>query len=354
MNPPPTKPNRLLVVLPSWVGDMVMATPALRLLRDTLPGATIGALARPNTDELLADSDLVDHLHVDHAKGMAGPKRVALRVRPQKYDTALLLANSFSSALVARLASIPRRVGYDRDRRGLLLTQRLTAPRRPDGEFAIVAACDYYYRAARSLLDGTDPGPGSTPSTIRMELDINRPQRAAANNIIVRAGFGSDEPFAILNVGGNNPEKRWPAERFAQLADHLSEQHNLRVFINGSPAETALCAQVASFARTAPIALPPFGVTLGSLKGLVDRASIMVTNDTGPRHIAAALGTPVVSLFGPTDPRWTTVPAPAGEVILVADPTLSSSETANDHPDRCRIDRIEFEAVARAADGLLA
>ena len=354
MTSPPPKPKRLLIVLPSWVGDLVMATPALRLLRDSLPDATIGVLAKSAADELLDGSDLADQVHVEQAKGMMGPKRVALRIRPQRYDTALLMPNSFSSALVVRLASIPRRVGYDRDRRGPLLTQKLTAPRRPDGEFAIIAACEYYYRAARALLDGTDPGPGSTPSTIRMELGISRPQRAAAQNIIVRAGFGSDERFAILNVGGNKAEKRWPPDRFAQLADHLSRHSGMRVFINGSPAETTLCARVASLATTSPIALPPFRVTLGSLKGLVERASIMVTNDTGPRHIAAALGTPVVSLFGPTDHRWTTVPAPAGETILVADPALDPSETANDHPDRCRIDRIELAGVIEAADGLLA
>lgn len=331
-----------------------MATPVLRLLRESLPDTTIGVLVRPNTEELLAGSSLVDEIHVEHAKGLTGPKRVAIRLRPQRYDAALLLANSFSSALVVRLASIPRRVGYDRDKRGALLTQRLTAPRRPDGDFAIIAACDYYYRAGRALLDGSDPGPRSTPSDIRMELEISRPQRTAAQNIIVRAGFGSDEPVAILNIGGNKIEKRWPPERFAQLADYLNREHKMRVLINGSPAESALCAHVASLATTSPIALPPFGVTLGSLKGLVQHASIMITNDTGPRHIAAALGTPVVSLFGPTDHRWTTVPAPAGEKILVADPTLDPSETADDHPERCRIDRIEFIDVIEAAQSLLA
>ena len=280
---------RLLVVLPSWVGDLVMATPALRLLRNSLPGALIGVLARPSTDELLAGSDLIDQIHVDRAHGMMGPKRVATRIRPQRYDTALLLTNSFSSALVTRLAFIPRRVGYDRDRRGMLLTQKLTAPRRADGKWEIVAACEYYYRAARALLDGTDPGPGRTPADIRMELEISRPQEAAAHSILTRAGISSGSPIAILNPGGNKPEKRWPPDRFAAVADYLAREHGMRVLINGSPGETALVAKIASMTQTTAITLPPFGVTLGSLKELIRRASLLVSNDTGPRHIAAAL-----------------------------------------------------------------
>jgi heptosyltransferase-2 len=116
----------------------------------------------------------------------------------------------------------------------------------------------------------------------------------------------------------------------------------------------------------APAALPvasiaELGVTIGSLKGVVKRASIMLTNDTGPRHIAAAFGIPTVTLFGPTDPRWTTLAdsahlssgAKARELFIVADPTLPPSEVADDHPERCRIDRIELTDVIAALDRLL-
>lgn len=353
MASPTVNPARLLVVLPSWVGDFVMATPALRLLRTALPGSLIGVLARTTIDELLADSDLFDQIHLDRPHGMMGPKRVASRIRPQRYDTALLLTNSFSTALTTRLAFIPRRIGYDRDRRGFLLSQKLTPERRADGAFEIVPACEYYYRAARALLEGTDRGPIGLPPDARMELTISRPQHAAAESILVRAGIGSDQRVAILNPGGNKPGKRWPADRFAALADHLAERHGLKVLINGSPAEASLTAHVAATARTTAIALPPFGVTLGSLKALIKHASIVVSNDTGPRHIAAALGTPVVTLFGPTDSRWTTIPAPAGEEVLVADATLGPLESADDHPERCRIDRIDLSAVTAAADRLL-
>jgi len=99
--------------------------------------------------------------------------------------------------------------------------------------------------------------------------------------------------------------------------------------------------------------LPGLGVTLGSLKALVRRCAVMVTNDTGPRHIAAALNVPTVALFGPTDPRWTTLPPGTPEVRIVADPTLPDDEVADDHPERCRIDRIEIGRVIDAVERAL-
>ncbi|MEL6795413.1 MAG: glycosyltransferase family 9 protein, partial [Planctomycetota bacterium] len=101
--------------------------------------------------------------------------------------------------------------------------------------------------------------------------------------------------------------------------------------------------------------LPAIGGTLGGLKALVRRAALMVTNDTGPRHFAAAMGTPLVTLFGPTDHRWTTIPTRPGgpEMILTADPGLPATESANDHPERCRVDRISFERVREAVDRVL-
>ncbi len=426
-DPPPAVPlpTRLLVVVPSWVGDAVMATPALQVLRGAMPGAFIGALARPGIDELLAGTtmppstptstgaSLIDHWHVERASGVMGPKHVAARVRPMRYDAALLLTNSFSTALVTRLAFIPRRVGYDRDARGLLLTDRIAAERVGGGAsswvpeslraFKPVPAVAYYLHAARWLLGTRDAvAPASDPP---LRLGTTPAQDVAATALLARAGL-SDRAFALLNPGGNNPAKRWPVDRFALLAAHLWREHGLAIAINGSPAEAPLVAQIAAGARSHAVPadaiaeLPTLGVTLGALKGAVRAAKVMVTNDTGPRHLAAALGTPCVSLFGPTDHRWTTLsdsvqwggtgvppvsaasaesgvpkefpiaqnaritggtPVPPmqipREIFMLADPTMPADQTADDHPERCRIDRIEFSGgggVAAAVDALLA
>lgn len=363
---------RVLVILPSWIGDAVMATPALRMLRDALPGALIGALARPGIDALLDGAGLVDDLHVARPTGVLGPKHIAAKLRPRRYDTALLLTGSFSTALVARIAGIPGRIGYDRDARGFLLTRRLLPPRTPRGGWAIVPACSYYAHAVRALLEPSGPAALAAPPLdhpthaalglpphARLRLGLTERDHAEAQALRDRAGLSAGEPFALLNPGGNNPAKRWPAERFAALAERLGRAHGLRVLVNGSPDEAELCATIADAGGPGCLSLPAHGGTMRTLKVLASGARLMVTNDTGPRHIAAAFGTPLVSLFGPTDPRWTTLPSdhpandPRGEQIIVADPTLPPALSANDHPERCAIDRLELQRVIEAAEAAL-
>ena len=355
---PPDRPLRLLVVCPSWVGDVVMATPVLRLLRRELPGAFIGGLVRPGCDQILGGTGFFDELHVERASGVMGPKHVAGKIRPRRYDTALLLTNSFSSALISRVAGIPRRFGYDRDGRGLLLTHKLKPERRADGSWAVVPAVDYYWRLATHMLSAFDlraQADDALPEGEHLELATTEDEERAAHEILTRAHVRG--PFVILNPGGNNPAKRWPTDRFARLADHLVHHPAgpFAVLANGSPDEAELVREIADAAESPIVALPGSGNTLGSLKALVRRAALMVTNDTGPRHLAVAFGTPVVSLFGPTDHRWTTVPTRPGapESILTADPTLPDDQLANDDPDRNRIDRITFERVRDAVDGVL-
>ncbi len=365
-----------------------MATPALRLIRESVPGALIGALLRPGMDELLTGSDLVDQIHVDRARGVMGPKLVASRLRQHRYDTCLLLTNSFSTALIARLAFIRRRIGYDRDGRGLLLTDRLEAPRRarPQRGFAPVPAVEYYLRAAHVLIgnekaggDHRDGGPHCTLQTTRLELPVTPEQAAAGETILQEAGLAGGRPYVILNPGANNEAKRWPAQGFATVGAVLASEFGMGVLVNGSPGERDLARRIAEDVRARlaepggpdsmsqarrnpppPVAvLPDLGITIGALKEVARRAALMVTNDTGPRHIAAAFGVPRVVLFGPTDPRWTTLPAepPLGgptdpvkrEIGLTAAPDLPPAEVADDHPDRCRIDQIPVETVLDAA-----
>ncbi|MEQ9616572.1 MAG: glycosyltransferase family 9 protein [Phycisphaerales bacterium] len=362
--PRPTrrKPARLLVVLPSWVGDAVMATPTLRVLREYLPGAFIGALARPGIDELLTGTSYFDELHVDRAMGVMGPKRVAGKVRPRRYETALLLTNSFSTALITRLSGIEDRIGYDRDGRGLLLTDRVPAMRRRDvvpfsrsetdpSAWAPVPACDYYYALAERLLAscGLTPGPMGP-----MELVVTEADELTARSVLADAGVPEGARRVVLNPGGNDTAKRWPAERYAALADYLAKHHGVRVLVNGAPGERGLVREIidscAESEKTHDLASA--GVTLGALKAIVRDAALMVTNDTGPRHIAAAVGTPVITLFGPTDPRWTTIPF-KDELVMRANPELPEEEVADDHPETCRIEQIKLGDVVAGANALL-
>jgi heptosyltransferase-2 len=287
---------------------------------------------------------------------------MAARLRARRFDAALILPNSFSSALIAALTRAPVRIGYARDARAPLLTHPLHAPRRRDlapfsesrtnpGAWAPVPALDYYHAIAARFLDTLRiPAPPPGP----LELATTPSEERAASELLLRAGLDPeserDAPLVLLNPGGNDPAKRWPIDRFAAVADALARDHRARILISGSPAEAPLTAALrdrcADPHRT--LNLGPLGLTLGSLKAVLRRCDLMITNDTGPRHIAAAFGVPVITLFGPTDHRWTTIPH-ALESIVLADPTLPAPEIANDHPARCAIDRIAAsEVLARA------
>ena len=181
------------------------------------------------------------------------------------------------------------------------------------------------------------------------QLFVTDAAAQAAENLLE----GVNRPFALLNPGASKIAKRWPAGRFAQLADHLHREVEFDVVMTGSPGESELLAEIAA-AATVPITnLAARGVTLSSLKAVAARASVMITNDTGPRHIAAALGTPLVTLFGPTDPRWTTLPD-VSEHRVVAEPFLLEELVADDHPKACDIERIRVGDVLHAVQALLA
>lgn len=366
--------RRLLVICPSWVGDAAMATPALSLLRERMPGAFIGALARPGIDQVYEGSPWFDEVHVDRAAGMMGPKFAANKIRARNYEAALLLSNSLRTAITARLAGIPCRVGYDRDGRGLLLSQRLHAPR-AGRAWAVVPAVTYYWHGATRLLHPELPAAldADAPLPDRpMRLGVSPGQESEARAALVRLltphgppaelTQGSPlirEPVVFLCPGGNDPAKRWPAERFADLASRIVLHTPAVIVITGSPAEADLTATIVREAlkQGAPpdrvIDLAAAGLSLGGVKAALAGASLLISNDTGPRHLAASLGVPLVSLFGPTDRRWARIVGIAPEVEVLADPALPPDQSANDHPERCAMTRIEPERAWEAARHLL-
>lgn len=369
---PTTPPLRLLVVLPKWVGDCTMATPSLRLIRRAFPGIFIGALARPGLEPVFAGSDFFDEIHVERGSGVMGYKHVAAKLRPRRYDTAILLPNSFSTALITRLAGIPRRIGFDRDARGLLLTHRIAPLPGPGGRHGIVSYVDYVYTLVRRLLlplsnnapalgfDAAlpphDAGYLKLPPAHYMELATTAQEEEQARSILERAGLRDAEPLALLTPGGNNIHKRWPAERFAALAQRLVDAHGFKVAITGAPNELDLVERVARDSGRDCILLPKLGLSLGALKPVLKRSTLSIANDTGPRHMAAALAVPLLTFFGPNDYRWATVPTYPGapELMLWPKTNLPESEIANDHPELSRIDRIPLEEGLAALDRLVA
>ncbi len=346
------EPNRLLVVLPNWVGDLVLATPALRAFRQRFSTSHIAFLVRPHLADILSGGDWMDEVirwpsrrHQARSQQRRGFLGLAARLRDKRFDCAVLLTNSFKSALLARLAAIPRRVGYDRDGRGLLLTDRLL-PERANGKYVPIPMTRYYNAVARYM--------GSRECPPELELFTTPKDEAGADQALASAGVEPDRPIVVLNPAASfGPAKCWLPDRFAQVADGLAERHNAAVFISCGPREISAARQVAGSMKHRGIVLDQPVMPLGPMKALIRRASLLVTNDTGPRHFAKAFGTPVVTVFGPTDPRWTELDFAAErkhQVKVHCGPCMKRT-CPLDH--RC-MTRIPSEAVLASAEELLA
>lgn len=290
--------ERLLVVLPTWFGDILMATPTLRALKRLWPDTNLSVLVRENLTELVEGLPCIDEVVPMMKKGKgASAFRLANRLGKLKYDTAILLPNSFRSAALVSMAGIPRRIGYERDGRGVLLTDKLI-PRREGRQFLPVPTLDYYLSIVHYLGGEAYDGDQLMEVATRPEDD----KRAAS----LLAG-AKGRPVVLLNPGAQKEFKRWPAERFAQLAARCSNELGCAVAVTGSPDERDVLARVTGAATTTIIDLPKAGMNVRLLKSVTKQCALMVTNDTGPRHLAAACDTPLVTLFGPTTPEWTEI-----------------------------------------------
>jgi len=290
--------ERLLVVMPTWFGDCLMATPTLRALRGLWPEAHLAVLIRASLRELVEGLPNTDQTVTMPSKGRGSSVfSVARQLRKLKFDAAVLLPNSFRSASLVSMAGIPRRIGYDRDGRGVLLTDRLI-PRREGRKFVPVPTLDYYLSIAHYL--GAEPTEGDHLMEVATRPEDD--QRAAELLAIAKG-----RPVVLMNPGAQKHFKRWPAERFAQLASRCVNELGCAVAVTGSPDEREVLARVTGAATTAIIDLPKAGMNVRLLKSVTKLCAVMVTNDTGPRHLAAACGTPVVTLFGPTTPDWTQI-----------------------------------------------
>lgn len=289
-------PRHILIFIPNWVGDVVMATAALAAIRRRFEKAHIVHVMRPYVADVLAGADLANEQRFWPQRGTNQSTLSLVRdLRSRQADIAVLLTNSFRSAAVAWLAGARRRVGYARDGRSWLLTDRLE-PKRADGDFVPVPALDYYNDLARHI--------GCEDVSDQLVLATTPDDEAAVDRRLQhRNGSG---PLIVMNPGAHfGSAKCWPAEYYAHLADELVERYDARVVASLAPKESQIAQDITRSVRH-PIDVivdPPLG--LGPLKALVRRADLLITNDTGPRHFAAAFDVPVVTIFGSSDPAWT-------------------------------------------------
>jgi heptosyltransferase-2 len=292
---------RLGVFVPNWVGDVVMATPAIRGLRKLAGEGELIGIMRPYVAEVLSGTSWFDRT-VCYAKGNRDPKLAWPQVRHQlaspRLDMAVLLTNSLRTAWMAWQSGALQRIGTAGNLRGGLLTTKVYPPRQGFKRLRLPAIDGYLQvaQAAGAAIDGP-----------HLELATTPAEEQLADYTWKRLGLSAGKPLAVLNTGGAfGAAKDWPAIHFTQLARRLATE-GVQVLVNCGPKERETARQVASDAGhpgVTSLADEP-DLPIGLTKAAIRRAQLLISTDSGPRFFGVAFGVPTISLFGPTSTYWT-------------------------------------------------
>ena len=303
--------DRLVLVSPNWLGDAVMALPAIADVRRHHPSVHLAVAARGSVAPLFTMVEGVDEIVTLPGGGgvpaVSSWRHDAATLTGGRFDTALLFPNSFATALIAAKSGIGERWGYAADWRARLLTRAVPKPKVPLHQGA-------YYQALTTAL-GMAPGP--------MHARL-RPDTDWARQVLREIGLDLDEPFAVFAPGAAyGRAKQWLPERFAELAHRLIEERGWSVVMVGANADRAVCREIQARLPVAGSRLNRLidfsgKSDLATLAGILAVARAVVSNDSGAMHLAGAVGTQVVALFGATNETRTSplsagpdAPAPA-------------------------------------------
>lgn len=337
---------KILVRATNWVGDAIMALPALRAIRERFADAQIAVVARPYVADIYRDQQICDQLVAYDPRGahagFSGRERLAGELRAQKFDVALLLQNAFDAAWLAWRAGIPQRIGYARDGRSVLLTKAVPVPKRgeiPEHE-------QFYYLELLRRAGWVDSLNGE--SSISLKLPSQSKLRAG--ECLLAAGSRPKALRVAIGAGASyGSAKCWPPERFAAVADRLIEEFDADVVLFGTPAEKAVSSAIAAAMHRRPIDLT--GTTaIADLPALLSQCQLFLGNDSGAMHVAAAVGLPVVAVFGPTDP-YGTAPVTPRCTIVQEKPYCSPCflrKCPTDHRCMTKVTPDAVEAAARS------
>ncbi len=306
--------KRIYVRFPNWVGDVVMATSLLSALRQCCPAATIEVALRAHLVPLLwGNPDLNELLPIGRPEEHSVPALMKWqgRLREKRFDAALILAPSFSSALPPALARIPMRAGWAENGRSFLLTHAVHR-KQPFYEQPMI---DQYAALLKSIVP---EAPSSLPNP---RLILTDSHLQLAKEAVARCGLGRlEKPLIILAASGaRGPAKRWIPSRFAAVAEILHRQGGGSIVLaGGGPGDESDLMAVKGFAGQGVegIFVGEQKNGLAELTGLISKADLVIGNDTGTLHMAGALGKPVVAVFGSTSPRWTPPLGPSTTILF--------------------------------------
>jgi heptosyltransferase-2 len=293
--------KKILVRAPNWIGDAVMCLPALESLGALYPSSEIFVLAKPRVVPVFMNNPAVSGiipLEAGRHGGFLGTLRLSRELRAKKFDLAVLFQNAFGAALISLLGAAKERVGYARDMRSGLLTKAIPVSAEVRKKHQVF----YYLNIIKEL-------GGNIPVNPVPRIYITGIEAAAAGAFLEREGLAGKPVFGVAPGASYGPSKRWPAERFASVLKGLVDEYGGAALIFGGPEDRQSCAGVK---EAMPSAIDLSGkIPLREAIALMACSSAFITNDSGPMHIAAALGVPTIAVFGSTEDSLT---GPVGKI----------------------------------------
>lgn len=337
--------KNILVVRLDRMGDVVLSTPVLKALRDTYPESRITFMVRPPVKEIVEGNPYVDDVIIyDKAMGFLGSLGLIKKLRGKKFDLAVALHPTSRTHWIIFLSGISKRLGFDRRKRmGILLTDRI-----PDKKhLGLKHEIDYTLDILRYM--------GIDVKDRRMHVPVSRDNGMRAREMLENGGISENDSVVAVNPGASCPSKRWPAEKFAEAADMLIKSRGVKIVIISGGSDKCIGAKMASSMKERCLDLS--GRTgVGDMAGILKRVKLFISNDSGPVHVACAVGTPVVAIFGRSDRglsprRWG--PSNKGDVVIHKDVGCMECLAHNCVLGFKCLSAITVDEVVRAAEGLL-
>ncbi len=299
--------KRILIFNVNWLGDVLFSTAAIRNIRRNFPDSFIACAIPSRCYQVLKGNPHLDEIIIfdekDRHKGVLAKLDFIKLLKSKEFDLVFLLHRSFSRALICRLADIPGRIGHYTKKRGFLLTQKIKPPKRDT-----VHRIDYYLHVLEKA--------GLKVEDRYLEFFFSNDDVKFVDEFLNKNKIKNDDLLIGLNPGGNWMPKRWPKEFWAHLADKLITDFGVKVIITGGISDMTLVGEIKSLMKEKPL-LASGALNIKQLGALCKRLNVFITADTGPLHIANAVGTKqIIALFGPTSPLITG-PFPSKNVVVL-------------------------------------
>ncbi|MCX5668243.1 MAG: lipopolysaccharide heptosyltransferase II [Candidatus Omnitrophica bacterium] len=350
--------KRILIVNVNWIGDVIFSTPFIKAIRDAYPDGYIACLLHPRCADILKGSPRIDEIIIydeeGRHKGIIGKLTLILYLRKRSFDMAFILHRSFTKALLTYLSGIKERIGYPTKSRGFLLTRTIGLPEEE------VHKVEYFLGLAR--------GYGIKVSENSYEFFVQDADRESMKKFLKSRGVTDKDRLIVLCPGGNWAPKRWPKKNFARLADMLAEGLSAKIVLSGAKKDSVLVEEIRLVMKSIPV-ISCGETTLKELGALLERADLVVANDSGPMHLAVAMKSNVIALFGPTSPGLTGPYGKGNYRVIWKTEGCDPSTGSGSHPEAlegcevpcydvtCADNRcmalITVEDVFREAEGLL-